>query len=85
MTTSEILETMRRRGERTDLTAELKSICQLADMVKFAKYKPLADEAYRSIEECKSFLTHAEDAWTEETTQKENQEAQTTEKGGTES
>jgi hypothetical protein len=49
MTTSEIVGELKERNINAELTADLKKVLDLADLVKFAKYHPLPDENATSM------------------------------------
>ena len=71
-TTDEILEELYELAEQQKSSLQnLKQILQLADLVKFAKYKPLADENQLSFVNAKMFI---EQTKFEEKTENENPE-----------
>lgn len=57
MTSNEILEEWRRSGQEIeDLTGKLESLLNLADLVKFAKQKPVATENEENMERAYDFV-----------------------------
>lgn len=63
MTSSEVVDTLKRNAEPEKLITSIRSIFFIADMAKFAKYKPLPDEHYRSMQEAYAFLNLADTTW----------------------
>ncbi len=64
MTTSEVVNLLRNEGEDGALIDNIKQIFSMADMVKFARYKPLEEEPVQSIHQARLFLAMAEEHWT---------------------
>lgn len=55
-TTPEILHDLTRTSVRNELQMEMQQLLQLADMVKFAKVKPLPDEHEQSLKQAYNFV-----------------------------
>jgi hypothetical protein len=55
-TTDETLRSLQISGVDTEQLRTLKGMLQLADLAKFAKYRPLADENDRSMDVAKAFV-----------------------------
>lgn len=56
-TTDETIRSLQITGVEAELLQTLKGMLQLADLAKFAKYRPLADENDRSMDVAKEFVT----------------------------
>jgi len=56
-TTDETVRSLQITGVEAELLQTLKGMLQLADLAKFAKYRPLADENDRSMDVAKEFVT----------------------------
>ena len=58
-TSAEIIEAMRHRPELSpDDFANLSAVLRTADMVKFAKYKPVPDQYEQALEQAKALVKH---------------------------
>ena len=55
-TTSEIMDSLKSVQINDELRAQIRKLLQLADLVKFAKVRPLADENERSMETAFTFV-----------------------------
>ncbi len=61
MTTAEIVQTLRSTSVSKDLLQQLRSIMELSDFVKFAKYRPLPEENEKSAYVAEVFVDHTEE------------------------
>jgi hypothetical protein len=57
LTTDETVRALQLKGADAELIKSLKGMMQLADLAKFAKYRPMADENDRSFDIAKEFVT----------------------------
>jgi hypothetical protein len=57
LTTDETVRALQLKGADSELIKSLKGMMQLADLAKFAKYRPMADENDRSFDIAKEFVT----------------------------
>lgn len=56
LTTDETVRALQLKGADAELIKSLKGMMQLADLAKFAKYRPMADENDRSFDIAKEFV-----------------------------
>jgi hypothetical protein len=58
-TTTEIIQEMRSNAADNQMLAATRTVLQEADMVKFAKFEPTLDQAYKAIEKAEQFIERA--------------------------
>ncbi len=81
MTTSEVVNLLQNQNEYGELIDNIKQIFSVADMVKFARYKPSEEVPIQSICQAHLFLAMAEKHWSVTSVNSDTEELSNT-KGG---
>lgn len=59
-TTGEIIQEMRSNAADNQMLAATRTVLQEADMVKFAKFEPTLDQAYKAVSKAEQFIERAQ-------------------------